>query len=565
MDEKISRTIQGLTSWDELGQFKENAEFSGRMTAELQSALDWRAAQLGRILVAQKTGLDLSILSPAQEKIVEAVSRYVAIKTSHGSHASRTFDQLRKRGLIGAAESAVCRSSPTEGFKTLTDANEREISYEQIVVSYPQEFSSRATWFSRRALGLPNAWSTPPVDESSPTQTRTAALLQWLKAVAAKNDGVIPPFSNDDAAAAVGMNDMRTHGRVQGKLQTRIDYACYQVGLPPLGLAVTQPFQRAWTQEEQNWAFPTAAMQRAARLKVWSDADFDNLLRETKQLPGEVHPLWTAAIAGEEEKVKAWAFSFGFEDVALPRKVSSAGRNAPWSRDELILALDLYINHRASPPGKGSPEIVELSNILNSLGSVLGQRTGDSYRNDNGVYMKLMNFRRLDPQYTAEGKKGLTRGNKDEVRVWDEFASEPQRLAEVAQFIRNGIVEHKNDADLSGPDEPGIEEAEEGKVATRVHRYRERDRRLVEEAKAQALKKHGRLFCVACNFDFTNKYGTIGAGIIDVHHTKPVHTMEAGEKTKVSDLVLLCSNCHRVVHSKRKWLTLEQLRAGIGG
>jgi|GEM_PF-3323734 len=244
-------------------------------------------------------------------------------------------------------------------------------------------------------------------------------------------------------------------------------------------------------------------------------------------------------------------------------ETSGTRQNAPWSRDELILALDLYMRHRAAPPAKDAPEIQELSDVLNNLGAVLGQRTSGTYRNENGVYMKLMNFRRLDPQYTADGKKGLSRGNKDEAFVWSEFAGNPVRLAEVAQFIRANVTKHANDSDLAGPEEPSIEEAEEGRVATRVHRYRERDRRLVEKVKSQALKKHGRLFCVACNFDFSKQYGDAGAGIIDVHHTKPVHTMQPGEKTKVSDLVLLCSNCHRVVHSRRKWLTVEELRSAL--
>ncbi|WP_420210831.1 HNH endonuclease [Burkholderia aenigmatica] len=178
--------------------------------------------------------------------------------------------------------------------------------------------------------------------------------------------------------------------------------------------------------------------------------------------------------------------------------------------------------------------------------------------------MKLMNFRSLDPEYTAQGKTGLTRGNKDEALVWNEFSGDMQRLAEVAQFIRDGIAEHTNGIDLAGPDELGIEEAEEGRVATRMHRFRERDRRLVSAAKKQAREQHGRLFCVACGFDFSKQYGDLGDGVIDVHHTKPVHTMRPGEKTNVSDLILLCSNCHRIVHSKRKWLTLEQLKAALG-
>ncbi|WP_196782628.1 HNH endonuclease [Chromobacterium paludis] len=305
-------------------------------------------------------------------------------------------------------------------------------------------------------------------------------------------------------------------------------------------------------------------MQCAAQLREWTDEDFDKVLRETERLPGQAHLIWKDALAKEEQAIKAWAFSFVTEEpthaVIEERK---AKRNAIWSRDELILALDLYMQHRTSPPGKDSPEIEELSEVLNQLGAVLRQRTSTTYRNTNGVYMKLMNFRRVDPDYMAEGKTGLTRGNQDEARVWDQFASDPVRLAEVAQFIRQGITKHLADEDLAGPDEPGIEEAEEGKVATRMHRYRERDRRLVVEAKAQAMKLHGRLACAACGFDFSKRYGELGINIIDVHHTKPVHTMEPGEKTKVVDLVLLCSNCHRVVHSRRTWLSVEQVKAAF--
>lgn len=564
MDEKIARTIAGLRDWKEHQEFTKNAVAKDRLTPEVKAALDRRSLVLGRELVALKTGLDLTSLSAAEEKIVLAVSRYVALKELQSSHATRTFDQLRNRGLLGAAEAAVCRGSPTEGFRTLAEANHSDISYEQIVVDHPEEFSERANWYSRRALGMPNGLSNPPALESGDTQTRTTAFIVWLKNAAVDNDGIIPSFTNEEAAAAIGLNDMQKYGRAHGNMQSRIDFACYRAGLPPLGLAAEQPFEFAWSQERRTWAFPVQGMQRAAQLRVWTDQDFDRVLRETALLPGQAHLIWKDALAKEEQAIQAWAFSFS-TDVAGDAGIEArrAERNAIWSRDELILALDLYLRHRASMPAKDSPEIQELSEVLNQLGAVLHQRTSGTYRNTNGVYMKLMNFRRFDPKYTANGKTGLTRGNQDEARVWDQFASDPMRLQEVARFIRQGITEHQADEGLAGPDEPGIEEAEEGKVATRMHRYRERDRRLVVEAKAQAMKKHGRLVCAACSFDFSERYGEIGANIIDVHHTKPVHTMAPGEKTKVTELVLLCSNCHRVVHSRRSWLSVEQVKAAL--
>jgi hypothetical protein len=45
-------------------------------------------------------------------------------------------------------------------------------------------------------------------------------------------------------------------------------------------------------------------------------------------------------------------------------------RNPTWSRDELILAPDLYMRHRERLPGSDRLEAVELSRALNALYNV---------------------------------------------------------------------------------------------------------------------------------------------------------------------------------------------------
>jgi predicted HNH restriction endonuclease len=122
------------------------------------------------------------------------------------------------------------------------------------------------------------------------------------------------------------------------------------------------------------------------------------------------------------------------------RDVEAApARNPAWSRDELILALDLYFLNPASPPGKQSREVIELSRLLNRMGRALGVDGSGDFRNPNGVYMKMMNFRRFDPAYTGQGRVGLTRGNKDEQVVWNEFAGDRPRLAKLAAAIRAAV------------------------------------------------------------------------------------------------------------------------------
>ncbi len=222
------------------------------------------------------------------------------------------------------------------------------------------------------------------------------------------------------------------------------------------------------------------------------------------------------------------------------------------------MALDLYVRFKGNPPGKTSSVVIKLSNILNEMGSQIANRAPD-FRNPNGVYMKVMNFRRFDPVYITQGKKGLQRGGKLEQEVWDHFAVDPTELAHTAKAIRR-IVTKGQIPTVVQEEEDEIAEAEEGRILTRLHRSRERNRELIARKKASALKVHGRLQCEACSFDFEATYGTRGSGFIEAHHTKPLNTLSPGDKTRLEDLALLCSNCHRMIHACRPWLTVEELK-----
>ena len=160
------------------------------------------------------------------------------------------------------------------------------------------------------------------------------------------------------------------------------------------------------------------------------------------------------------------------------------------------------------------------------------------------------------------GKVGLTRGNRDEETVWKEFSQDKQRLARVAGAIRQAVSSGLGTRD-DAEEEGDVVDAPEGRILTRLHRSRERSRKLVERCKKRALAEHGRLFCEVCSFDFEKSYGSRGKGVIKVHHTKPLETLVEGARTRLEDLALLCANCHRVVHSVRLWLTLDQLRSLI--
>jgi 5-methylcytosine-specific restriction protein A len=96
-------------------------------------------------------------------------------------------------------------------------------------------------------------------------------------------------------------------------------------------------------------------------------------------------------------------------------------RNPNWTRDELILALDLYMRHRPAVLGNTSADVIELSEILNRLAHA-GRDRAPTHRNANGVAMKLLNFRPFDPDYTASGRAGPHHTSRGDEQVWREFA-----------------------------------------------------------------------------------------------------------------------------------------------
>lgn len=91
-------------------------------------------------------------------------------------------------------------------------------------------------------------------------------------------------------------------------------------------------------------------------------------------------------------------------------------------------------------------------------------------------------------------------------------------------------------------------EGSEGSRNYVTHLRRERNKSLITAKKENVLDEHGQLRCEACGFDFHSFYGELGKGFCEVHHKIPLSTIEGNRITKLSDLAVLCSNCHRVIH-----------------
>lgn len=86
-----------------------------------------------------------------------------------------------------------------------------------------------------------------------------------------------------------------------------------------------------------------------------------------------------------------------------------------WTREETIVAFNVYCKIPFKSSSKTHPMIIKYANLLNRTPSALN--------------MKIGNIGRLDPDLKRQGISGLVHGAKMEEEVWNEFYGNPELLA----------------------------------------------------------------------------------------------------------------------------------------
>ena len=235
-----------------------------------------------------------------------------------------------------------------------------------------------------------------------------------------------------------------------------------------------------------------------------------------------------------------------------------------WTRDELILACDLIYENDWKGMDENDERVQELSDLLQQLPIYPPELRGSKFRNAAGVARKTYDLATIHPDYTGTP----TKGGKGDKKVLDDFLAAGPKMHKIAQAIRQGINSGQlQDAyeELPDIDDPDDEEegTKEGRLLLKKHFYRERDRKKRQQKIDQYKKaNNGKLACETCGFDFGAVYGEHGDGYIECHHIVPLS--ESGETTtKLADLILICSNCHRMIHRRSPWLSPVELRAMI--
>ncbi|MGW4682927.1 HNH endonuclease [Micromonospora taraxaci] len=281
--------------------------------------------------------------------------------------------------------------------------------------------------------------------------------------------------------------------------------------------------------------------------------EFDGRLYDSKAIMGYAH----GESAGK--RLRYDDFTGGDKSVAQRLRALGflvrTGRNPDWTRDEIILACSLVELNGWRQLTDNDSRVLELSELLQTAAIHPFEERRSDFRNPAGVARKTADIATRHPNYSGKP----TNGNRLDREVLQDFLTRPEEMRSLAAAIHDAIragaasVELIPDPDLSDLALP------EGDVLRREHLRRERNPRL-RAAKIRDAKRRGiPLDCEACGFNFEAAYGDRGREYIECHHRTPL--FHSGRTvTRMRDLALICSNCHRMIHRTPKWLTVEELR-----
>lgn len=100
---------------------------------------------------------------------------------------------------------------------------------------------------------------------------------------------------------------------------------------------------------------------------------------------------------------------------------------AHWTRDQLLVALNLYCQLSFGQFDRRTPLIIETAKLI--------------HRTPSALAMKLANLASLDPAITQSGRSGLRGASVLDKALWQEFQHEPDRVALESQEAMDQLAQ----------------------------------------------------------------------------------------------------------------------------
>jgi 5-methylcytosine-specific restriction protein A len=223
---------------------------------------------------------------------------------------------------------------------------------------------------------------------------------------------------------------------------------------------------------------------------------------------------------------------------SVPKKLKKA--NPDWTREELILALELYFDLEHGQMHKGNPKVIQLSNELRAMN--IHNQISDlkKFRNPSSISRRLANFKTMDLLYAGDG---LYNSGKLAKEVFKEYSFKKEDLVAKAKNIRKDYGKQKDESLLNSD----INEAKDSGFAYELHKNRETDPLVMRLKRGRTLTEKQGLRCEICGFDSHSFYGEIGKEMMEVHYIRDLGEKAEIKSNYLEDLIIVCSNCHRVL------------------
>ena len=110
-----------------------------------------------------------------------------------------------------------------------------------------------------------------------------------------------------------------------------------------------------------------------------------------------------------------------------------------WTREEMILAFNLYLKLPFGKMGSTHPEVIKLAKLIG--------------RSNNAVAFRLVNYASCDPILKQRGIKGMENGRKQCQPYWDEFIDNKESLIYESERIlaryQGTTIEEKYQEDIA--------------------------------------------------------------------------------------------------------------------
>lgn len=225
---------------------------------------------------------------------------------------------------------------------------------------------------------------------------------------------------------------------------------------------------------------------------------------------------------------------------------STKGHGNPhWSKDETILALELYFKVGGNLSSQHEGLVADLSNYLRSAPFHEGKKKNDTYRNVEGVSFKVQNLR------AAATGKGLKNVSKIDREVWQELGDKPELVSALAKEIKANVQLIVASEQQSEAVDYIDREYLEGDIKHKAHRHRERHPKLRKDL-LNKRRLQANVACDICGYDGRGLPEEIIESAFEAHHVKPLQESDGQQSTKLSDMSLLCATCHRLLHRLMK-------------